>query len=73
MIHHLRGAVTRWSVHRRGHGSGFDRFLGKKLNLSHQKALFIGELIIIRPILQEFRKEFMESIPIVDQYPLHSD
>ena len=38
--------------------AGVDRFVWKQFNLTNQKCLFIGELIIVGAVLEKFWEEF---------------
>lgn len=49
----------------------FDGLLGQQLDLAHQEALLVGELVVIGTILKESGEEFQQAIPVVDQNPLH--
>lgn len=50
----------------------FDWLTRKKLDLPNKKSLFIGELVVVGAILEKFRQELEQSVPIVDKDPLHS-
>lgn len=48
-----------------------DGLFGKEFNLAHQEALLIRELVVIRPVFQEFGQESQKSVSIVDENSLH--
>ena len=49
----------------------FDRLTRKKLNLPDKKSLLIGELVVVGAILEEFRQELEQSVPVIYQNPLY--
>lgn len=48
-------------------GRGVSRLLRQELNLAQKEAFLVIELVILRAVLKEARKELQQALAVVDE------